>query len=491
MTEPAKTNKRLVFCFDGTWNRLSVDTPTNVVKLAQMVLPTAPDGAPQVVYYDEGIGTDSKLNRWTGGILGEGMLSIIREAYRFLIFNYTAGDEIYAFGFSRGAYTARSFIGFIRHAGILDAAYANQIDRAIDIYRRAPAGQVGSESREAIAFRFKNCTGICVSEEDQAGRVELYKAMSPAGREKYPRDPATLGLLNIKYLGVWDTVRALGIPDFLPGARWLNRKYAYHNAVLTSKVEAARHAVAIDEPRLAFRPTLFGADKVRELNALSGAGRSAPVPQWKLPYQELWFPGVHGAVGGGGARRGLSDIALAWVLRGARDAGLAVRVDGTGPIYSLMRVPLQELQNSATRSWYERGLVGWLARLLHRPRPGPRALEDLHLVTLQRWYANPGDLPDKRDYRPKPLASLKAQIDIWPYRPVWPPAPADGATWREHTVSGSDTLGTVAQLYLGNSTRWREIFDINRDRIEDPDDLANGQMLRVPPAADRTASPDP
>ena len=474
--------KRLVFCFDGTWNRLSSDTPTNVVKLAQMVMPTAPDGTPQIVHYDEGIGTDSRLNRWTGGIFGHGMEAILRKAYLFLIFNYAPGDEIYAFGFSRGAYTARSFIGLVRHAGSLDAAFANQIDKAIEIYRNAPAGQVGTESKAAIAFRFKNCTGVCVSEEDRQARQELYAEMSDAGRKIYPRDPAKTDLIDIRFLGVWDTVRALGAPDFLPGSRWLNAKYAFHDAVLTSKIKVARHAVAIDEPRLTFRPTLFGAKKVAELNARAADGKGEQ-EAWKLPYQEVWFPGVHSAIGGGGARRGLSDIALTWILRGARDAGLAVRLDGTGPMYSLSHNPYQELESSATLSWYQKGPLGWLARRLHRPRQGPAQRSDLHLATLQRWYSPAENLPGKREYRPPTLEGMRTDIDGWPYRPVWPPLPEGVPHWGEHIVLANDTLGTIAKQYLGESKRWREIWDINRDRIEDPDDLDNGLVLRVPEAA--------
>ena len=157
--------KKLVFCFDGTWNQLSADVPTNVAWLAQMIRPRTRDGTAQVVYYDEGIGTQANaIRRLTDGAFGWGMLANIREAYRFLIFNYEPGDQIYAFGFSRGAYTARSFLGFIRHAGILDVASASKIDKAIEIYRDAPAGRTGKESALAMRFRAKFCKGMCVSE---------------------------------------------------------------------------------------------------------------------------------------------------------------------------------------------------------------------------------------------------------------------------------------------------------------------------------------
>lgn len=205
MPDPQKRRpKRIVFCFDGTWNRLSVECPTNVVLLAQMIEPLAPDGTPQVVFYNEGIGA----NRWWPvrvyeGAVGKGMERIMREAYRFLIFNYEPGDEIFAFGFSRGAYSARSFIGMIRHAGILDIASVTQIDEAFRIYREAPT-VTGTESDEGFAFRAKYCTGVCVSADDRKWRKRNVTGF----------DPASAPLLAVKYLGVWDTVRALAPARF-------------------------------------------------------------------------------------------------------------------------------------------------------------------------------------------------------------------------------------------------------------------------------------
>ena len=103
--------KRLIVCCDGTWNRLDTQCPTNVVRVAQAVKRTASDGVPQIVFYDEGIGVDS--NKIVGGVTGLGIDKNIQDAYRFLSFNYDRGDEIYLFGFSRGAYTVRSLAGMI------------------------------------------------------------------------------------------------------------------------------------------------------------------------------------------------------------------------------------------------------------------------------------------------------------------------------------------------------------------------------------------
>jgi uncharacterized protein (DUF2235 family) len=463
-----KKPKRLVFCFDGTWNRLSAVRPTNVVQLAQMVQPITRGGIPQIVYYDEGIGTNMNwLRQQVAGALGKGMLQILREAYRFLIFNYEPGDEIFAFGFSRGAYTARSFVGFIRHAGILDVDNANVIDEAIRIYKEAEAG-TGIESPRGLEFRSRFCRGVCVSAADRDYRMARLPGFDS---EKVP-------ILTIRYLGVWDTVRALGVPDFIPGANWFNRKYGFHNAVLTSKIKAARHAVAIDEPRPTFRATLFGQAKVDELNGRLRRKGEPPMPDYLLPYQEKWFPGVHGAVGGGGRLHGLSDGALDWVLQGARRAGLELRTEVDNPAFNLRPDPFEPLFNEPKLPFLRRGPIGWLRS--RRPRKGPNSLGELSLSALRRWHADPMLLPGGKSYRPGSLVPISEKIDCWEYRspPEWK---SEGAVALEnYQVQHGDALGKLAKARLGDAKRWKELFELNRDRIEDPDALPIGLVLRLP-----------
>jgi nucleoid-associated protein YgaU len=432
------------------------------------------------VYYDEGIGTDKTGLRKIGdGMFGRGMLRILRNAYRFLIFNYEPGDEIFAFGFSRGAYTARSFVGFIRHAGILDIASATRIDEAIEIYRTAPAGIAGLESPAGMEFRSKYSCGICVSAADRD-----YRAKHVPGF-----DPATASLLSIRYLGVWDTVRALGVPEFLPGSVWFNRKYGFHNAVLTSKIKAARHAVALDELRPTFRATLFGQSKVAELNARTMRKGQPAMPDWLLPYQEQWFPGVHGAVGGGGARRGLSDGALEWVLAGARQAKLDLRDGRDNVAYGLCPDPTDDLQNDPRQPWYKRGWPGALLRLTWSPRPGPGALAELALPTLRRWHAAPAKLAERSIYRPRALAAIADKVADWAYRepPQWKSA---AQPLEEYTVQYGDTLSKLAKQQLGEAKRWPELFELNRDRIDNPDQLSIGAKLRLPVKSDRAEPPE-
>ena len=121
--------KRLVFCFDGTSNRLIVE------KLRKACCPVADDQkTAQLIFYDEGVGT-TKGEKAAGILLGKGLDKKLSDAYRFLIFNYTPGDEIYIFGFSRGAYTARSFAGLLANSSIPNRRHADQVDKAIEHYR--------------------------------------------------------------------------------------------------------------------------------------------------------------------------------------------------------------------------------------------------------------------------------------------------------------------------------------------------------------------
>src|SRR6202008_1097408 len=209
--------KRLILCCDGTWNsadqeRNGVPCPTNVVKLAYRVAKR--DGSvPQIVYYDQGVGTGNLIDHYSGGAFGEGRDDNIFAAYRFLVANYEVGDELFFFGFSRGAFTARSIVGMIRKCGILRRDSVRHYRDAITLYRSA----VGPDDKEPIGFRKEH------SVQPDEG-------------------------IAVKLIGVWDTVGALGIP--LRGLRSLTRRdHQFHDTQLSKVVERAYHALAIDEHR--------------------------------------------------------------------------------------------------------------------------------------------------------------------------------------------------------------------------------------------------
>ncbi|MBP8232856.1 MAG: DUF2235 domain-containing protein [Rhizorhabdus sp.] len=442
--------KRIVFCFDGTWNKLSADTPTNVVLTAASIERITPNGIAQIIHYDEGVGTD-RLETVSGGMFGSGLVANIREAYRFLIFNYDPGDQIYVFGFSRGAFSARTFVGFLRHVGPLSRLHAERIDEALSLYERR-LRQADGAADALRRFRATYAAGVCIGAEDDAWRV--------ANVEGYVTGDAPC--LTVRYLGLWDTVSALGIPAFLPGSSWINRKHRFHDAELTSFVENARHAVAIDERRKMFPATLLG--DLTNLNRDKGYTSEAD----DAPYQERWFPGVHGAVGGGGDIRGLSDGALSWVVKGAKMAGLRLDVGRGSRIHRFEPDPLAPLVNVKKRTFS-------FTQLLKTDRPGPEHLWQLAPATLRRWKAAANDIPEKKLYRPATLAAVARKLDATRL-----PAAATGTVIARHRVEQGESLSKLAKRYYGDMTLGNLIFDANRDQLDDPNDIFVGQTLRIP-----------
>ncbi|QHO73937.1 peptigoglycan-binding protein LysM [Bradyrhizobium sp. CCBAU 051011] len=443
--------KRIIFCFDGTWNRLSADTPTNVVLTAASIMRQAPDGITQIIHYDEGVGTD-RLEHWSGGIIGSGLVENVREAYRFLIFNYDPGDEIYVFGFSRGAFSAQTFVGFLRHVGPLHRLHAARIDEALELYRQRLTESPGSSDRMR-RFRADYANKVCIGTDDDDWRCRHVPA--------YVQGAAPL--FAIKYLGVWDTVSALGLPAITPFSAHLNRKHAFHDAGLTNFVESARHAVAIDERRALFPAVLWG--DLTEINK----AKSSSADALDAPYQEKWFPGVHGSVGGGGDIRGLSDGSLAWVLKGAKLAGLRLDVEHGSRIHGFAPDPFAPLINMKMP---EKGFTD----IIRTDRPGPDHLWQLSAAAIRRWTANAERLPERTLYRPKALSKVSERLSA---HLITQTAPSSDLL-TEHVVQSGDALRKLAKQYYGDAKLWGVIFEANRDVLDDPDELFVHQRLRIP-----------
>lgn len=253
--------KRIVICCDGTWGTPESAIPSNVVKTARAVLPSTPNCA-QVVFYDWGIGSESG-QRLSGGSIGSGIDKNIQDAYRFLCHNYTPGDEIFLFGFSRGAYTVRSLVGMIRNCGLLPKHLEHKVVDAYKLYR----SHDDVDSLEAMLFRMDNWE------------------------------------VNIKFLGVWDTVGALGVPFRLTQLLF-KYKYGFHDTRLSSIVENAYHALALDESKRVFAPTLWTTD----------VGRTRT--------EQRWFPGEHSDIGGGSENVEASNKTFHWMMEHAGNCGL-------------------------------------------------------------------------------------------------------------------------------------------------------------------------
>ncbi|HKY07585.1 MAG TPA: DUF2235 domain-containing protein [Candidatus Binatia bacterium] len=267
--------KRIVVCFDGTWNKpadeaIAVDerVETNVRRFYESVRDKSVDGVRQVKWYDEGVGAHW-YDRYIGGAIGTGLEINILQGYEFLAKEYEDGDEIYVTGFSRGAYTARSLVGMIRNCGLIRPKHvALRVAMAYGIYRTRDDGV---DSTTAKWFR------------------------SAFSREA-----------KIKFVGVWDTVGALGIPfDVLKD---VNMKfYEFHDTKLSEIVENAYHAAAIDEHRQDYDVCLW-----------------TPAAAGAQQIEQRWFLGAHCDAGGGYKDRRLSDITLRWMQDKAAALGLGV-----------------------------------------------------------------------------------------------------------------------------------------------------------------------
>ena len=259
-------SKKLVFCADGTWD--DPDSNSNVCKLY-----TALENLPgvQLPMYDSGVGTDgTPVEKVLGGAIGAGLFQKIKDGYSALSAQYEPGDQVFIFGFSRGAYTARCLAGMISICGLptINQTDSQCLDMAFEAYRNPSQRQLLLESLSA-AYKMDNA------------RIQL--------------------------LGVWDTVGSLGIPALFGSIDVI--QYGFLSTTVHENVVTAVQALSIDERRLQFQPALF-----------------APSTYPNQTIVQAWFSGVHCDVGGGypadsnGASP--SNIPLLWMASYAKAAGL-------------------------------------------------------------------------------------------------------------------------------------------------------------------------
>ena len=384
--------KRIAIFCDGTWNRHDAQHPTNVVQMAQAVKHTAEDGRSQQVFYFLGVGSGKGSNalaratdRAMGGALGWGLIQNIEDAYRSLVFCYEPGDEIYIFGFSRGAYTARSLAGLIRSCGIPPRENVHRIPEAIERYRTRNRDETKPNDPSSFLFRAEFAPFTATSEEEWNWRQATRPGMCVR--------------LEIAYLGVWDTVGALGVPGYWFAAPLLNRKHQFHDADLSRSVKAARHAVAIDERRKTFPPAQWtNLDRLNRsaLGLEEGADLGATdMENW--PYREEWFPGDHGSVGGGGDRRGLSAYTFDWIADGAQLAGLDLRPEVR------KRLIKQKNLREELKATSKAGMLKGLLELRSADRDGPDDPRLVNAVTRERVKA-------LATYRPRTLSRVMDRL---------------------------------------------------------------------------------
>jgi len=331
--------RKLIVLFDGTWyNRKS---RTNVIRMREAIASSGPDDPSQPCFYDPGVGTHW-YDKITGGAFGQGLSENIQQGYRWLAQKYQANDEIYVFGFSRGAYTARSLVGLIRKCGILKSADESRVGRAYDLYRDK---SVAPDDAKAVAFR------------------------ASESRE-----------VRVRFIGVWDTVGALGIPaSHVPFGR---DHYRWHDTDLSKIVDYAYHAVATDENREDYAVAVW--TKIKPEN---------------IAVEQKWFVGAHANVGGGYDKHpadALPNLALRWMQDKAEAAGLKLRSKDEPGAQDC----LADINDSFKEFMF--GAYSVLKKRFWRPF-GKGVNESVHESVWQRWKAKPEYRPDSlREHPDRP-----------------------------------------------------------------------------------------
>ena len=497
--------KRLVFCFDGTWNTINEKALTNVALTAAAINNTGyaldkngkPDRSkaiPQIIHYDEGVGTN-RLEKISGGALGKGLYENVKEAYTFLCLNYEAGDEIYIFGFSRGAYTARSFAGLLGNCGIMKSQHIEKVIKAASLYKQRSEAEDNTEKDrlQKLMFGMHRQFGCEVTTCD--AEADWKKGRSGLNDHKQER-------IKIAYLGLWDTVKSL--------METKKSDREFHDDDIPECALNGRHALALDEFRQTFQHTPW--ENIDEANGRVWAenGSEGNFKDYKYSekraFKEVWFPGSHGAVGGGGDIRGLSDNALLWVLDGAVEQGLAIDTTPISKIFQLAPTALAELDNTTDDGFLEN-----FAEFRHKlpkfgfVREGPKHISEISESAIIRYASPPEYLPweDDRDedepYRPPALMKNKDVLnkvekvakaytskDFELYRGYhweennYENRKVSGKSYRPYRVTNEDSLGKIAKEQLGDLKRYKELQKCNKVMIPNTDKIFTDQIINIP-----------
>ncbi|UPT97723.1 DUF2235 domain-containing protein [Bradyrhizobium barranii subsp. apii] len=288
--------KNIILLSDGTGNSAAKVWRTNVWRLFQAL---DLKGSSQIAIYDDGVGTSSFLPlAILGGVFGWGLKRNVLNLYKFLCRNYQAGDKIYGFGFSRGAFTIRVAIGLILDQGLVNFANEGELDRKTKAAYRA--------------YRQARFPGLNLFYPFLYLRYLLDKRFyKPRERE----------VDSIEFLGLWDTVAAYGLPvdEMTRGVnRWI-MPLELPNTDFSGRILKARHALAIDDERATFHPVLW------DENATNTQAAGAQRDTRDETLLQVWFTGMHANVGGGYPDDSLANVSLSWILAEARQAGLVFK----------------------------------------------------------------------------------------------------------------------------------------------------------------------
>ncbi|KAA3610580.1 MAG: DUF2235 domain-containing protein [Calditrichaeota bacterium] len=362
--------KNIILCADGTGNAGGYSPDSNVYKIYK-ALEIHDEKNEQIKFYDNGVGTSkNKILRAVTAAFGIGFKSNVCDLYAFLARNYEPGDRVYLFGFSRGAATIRAFSGFVSACGL---------------------------------FRNKDSKGNSLSDEViksyTKDAFQSYKKikLNPGRAKKFREHKNSHGVIDIAFLGVWDTVSALGFPekwDITGIGMWafnllfmaLDRitdvlfPHRFYNYELAPNVKFACQALAIDDERTSFWPKVW-----------DETGRPAD------SVEQVWFAGMHSNVGGGYARPGMAYVALYWMMNRAHQKKLKFNSGALKSAYENSHVNGRIYDSRDGFAVFYRYHPREIAKLCKGKIQGPIKIHKSVIDRLQRKTANyaPGHLPDE------------------------------------------------------------------------------------------------
>jgi len=503
-----------VFCFDGSWNLINEGSLTNVALTAAAISRsyTVEDGdedlkarglevgtkIPQIVHYDEGVGTNRK-DKYGGGMFGKGLFANVKEAYLFLCLNYEPGDELYMFGFSRGAYTARSFAGLIGNCGIMRSEHIEKVIHAAELYKARAKAKSETEKQTLQDRLFTHIQRY--GQPITTGQAEAAWKSSRTDLKSHAHQP-----VDIRYIGLWDTVKSILSAKKLLGI--FDPSIEFHDEDIPETAFAGRHAVALDEHRKTFDYTPWrnindANRRVFRTLGVDGTEEDYLLSENRL-FQEVWFPGSHGAVGGGGERRGLSDNALLWVLEGARQQGLTLNTDAESKVFKLQPTPIAYVDNTKEDGVMEQYAEARKALPGAFTRVGPRHISGVSLAAIVRYAAPPSVLPAEEErkagerYRPDALQAVEAMVEAEAaaydqesfshyngyidsqWETLRDSYVESGWHYELYTVKVGDTLSGIAAKHPDSKANYQNLQAINKIMVPDPEQVFAGQVLSIP-----------
>lgn len=373
--------KRLVMFMDGTWNRPEANT--NVWRSKLLVADEAADRTKQVAYYREGVGS-TWYTRISGGAIGAGLASNVAHAYGWLMEHYTKGDEVFLFGFSRGAFTARTLAGMIARCGLLHPGSPLSVGEVLRRYRDSKPGSAGA-GRPLLELTW-------LSDEEKSRLPQLDRWLLAHSRR-----------IEIHFIGVWDTVGSLGIP--VGAVRGLSKSNQFHNTNPSVLYKNMYQALAIDEHRSPYRANLW--------TGFQPEGEELTMPKPDQTLEQRWFIGAHSNVGGGYRSDPLALVPLAWLQAKAAECGLEFKraLPLTGDEHmGAVRDSFGEFLNGAYRvirlgRRHQRRIGDEPRPTKTRPGLSHNLEETIDKSVILRWQAD-------SDYRPKNLSTWAESVGL-------------------------------------------------------------------------------